>query len=110
MGLGQQDDEEWDDLASLRWKGLGVTDPIKAVEVRAQRDRTALKGLTRGKGQMALITRVSQSQRAREAAQRLVQLLCRRRYQEHSQGKLKGHLRRRPTLLAQVHRRDRWIP
>lgn len=34
MGHGQQDDEDWDDPTSLRWKGLGITDPVKAVEVR----------------------------------------------------------------------------
>ena len=33
MGLDEEQDG-WDDVSRTKWKGLGTTDPIKALDVR----------------------------------------------------------------------------
>ncbi len=62
--------ETWGELNSTEWHGLGLTDPIKKVEVmcpqKRARDCVAFTNHT-SSGQMAVVTRVLKSQGSSEA-------------------------------------------
>jgi hypothetical protein len=34
MGTLEKEDLDWEQLARTNWKGLGLTDPIKSIDVR----------------------------------------------------------------------------
>ena len=104
------EDEEWQHLSRTNWRGLGLADPIKNVEVRSSVSALARTLTASPTGQVAPVARIPRSQRSRQTAHRFVQLLCRYRHQEHRQSQQQDYLRCRPPVLAQIHRHSRWLP
>ena len=88
MTAFEEEEQRWEQEDLSHWRGLGLTDPIKSVEVRlaAQVRASSFLTLANFTGQMAASSCVSQSQRSREAAYRFFQLLCRCRHQKYSEG------------------------
>ena len=35
MVASNEDDGDWDDIGTSKWKGLGISDPVKSVEARS---------------------------------------------------------------------------
>lgn len=69
---------EWEQMCRPNWKGLGLMDPIKSVEVSCPLLFLKLTFFIEVfTGQMAATPRLSQSERSGETTHRLVQLLCR---------------------------------
>lgn len=69
---------EWDQITQKTWSGLGLTDPIKRIEVRSAPYHRADANIF--VGQMATPPRFPQGERPGETTHRLIQLLCRRGY------------------------------
>jgi len=79
-------DETWGEVNSTEWRGLGLTDPIKKVEVSGHKH---VLGALRLKvsGQMVVAPSLLKSQGSRQTAHRLLQLLRRCGHQEHLESK-----------------------
>jgi hypothetical protein len=79
-------DETWGELNSTEWHGLGLTDPIKKVEVSGHKH---VLGALRLEvlGQMVVAPSLLKSQGSRQTAHRLLQLFCRCGHQEHLESK-----------------------
>lgn len=69
------EESDWEQLNRTNWRGLGLTDPIKSVEVCIGK-RTCVTMSNSPPGQVAVIACLSQSQGSSEATHRFVQLLC----------------------------------
>ena len=60
MTAARDEDEDWEQAGRRNWRGLGLTDPIKSVEVYRIRNGLMLI-IDPLKGQMAFVAGVSQS-------------------------------------------------
>jgi len=63
MGLEDVDmQDSWEDTNQTQWRGLGLTDPVKNVEVRPNQPQVvshSVNGLFIRTGQVAALTRLS---------------------------------------------------
>lgn len=63
------EDSQWDQLNRTEWRGLGLTDPIKSIEVRpSAMPICSWLTLRKNTGQMATLACFSQGERLGQAA------------------------------------------